>query len=181
MDRSILMVICRIGAWRRSWRCWWCSWAPCALSRLRLYALLLSALSFPCSSHPAVDACFDASFSIACLHLAMLMYFPCRFKLPRIRNVPPKAESVGGEHASLASCMKPRLRRLRPIRACTAGIPPSLQLATQLFIRIGRLDPRARPNGGVFWIPLITASTDQFCCVDPHECCKVHTGPWNVS
>jgi hypothetical protein len=79
------------------------------------------------SSHPPADACFDASFSIACWHLAMLVCFPCRLKLlRRPRNVPPKAESVDGEHARQPSRVKPRLHRLRPIRTCTAVDPAQL-------------------------------------------------------
>ena len=132
------------------------------------------------SSHPPADARFDASFSTAFWHLAMLVCFPCRFKLLRQqRSVPPKAESVDGKHASQPSRIKLPLRRLRPIRRCTAVIPPSLQFAMQRFIRIG--EARAKNKMSIV-DAIVTASTDRFRRVGPHvKCCKVHTRPWNVS
>ncbi len=94
-------------------------------------------------------------------------------------NMLPKAERVDGENASQPSRIKLPLHRLRPIRTCTAVIPPSLQFAMQRFIRIG--EARAK-NKMSFVDAIVTARTDRFRRVGPHvKCCEVHTRPWNAS
>jgi hypothetical protein len=67
-----------------------------------------------------------------------------RFTLLRQREVPPKAESVDGEHASLPSRKRPQLHRLRPIRTCTTVIPPNLLLAMQLFMAVAKRKAETR-------------------------------------
>jgi hypothetical protein len=93
---AVMLVIC-MGA------------VPALWVALVCVALLCTLLPSHGSSHPPAQACFDASFSIACCLLATLLHvLPlCRFELLRHpRFVPPKVESVGGEQASLPSRIK---------------------------------------------------------------------------